>query len=170
MWRGGFHGHQHSVAKLALLNCGERNLRQLFRNGEVNTGQDEFLQAYKDFGTQQLHANLVSHFEEGFIVKLHLFQFESCRTQESSVTINRLSIGDAGDPGEQALQLLRERGPAREVAKTYAPARAQRAREFLSGTRLIWERTEGAFANDGVERVVRGGQAFGITPLKPYNR
>src|SRR5713101_8438999 len=118
MWRAGFHGHQNSVAKLALLNCGERPLRHLFGNREVNTGEDEFLQADKDFGAQQLHANLVSHFEESFIVQLHFFHFESCSAQEGSVAINRLSISNAGDPGEQAIQLLWERGSAREVAKT----------------------------------------------------
>jgi hypothetical protein len=116
-----FRGDQNRIAKLALLDCIERTVGHLFRGCEVHARLDESLKAEKDLRTDQRHTDLLNHLGAP-VVKLDFFQVESCRTQVISISFNRLGISDADDPGEQAIQLLGERGCAREVAQSCASA------------------------------------------------
>src|SRR6267378_1751157 len=60
-------------------------------------------------------------------MNLDFFQLESCRAQKIRIGIDRLSIGNASDPRKKAIQLLGQRRTAREVAKAYPSAWAEKA-------------------------------------------
>ena len=85
------------------MNRVERTLRQLLGVAEIYPRKSQFIQTYHDFSAQQFHADLLNHLGKGLVMKLDFFQLESCRTQVIRVGINRLSIGNTGDPRQKAI-------------------------------------------------------------------
>src|SRR5258708_29335075 len=101
-------------------------------------------------------------------MRLHTLNNQTCSAQVSGVTVDRLCIRDACDPGQQAIQFFRENGPARQIAEPNLATKPEHSRKFARSDGLVGKRAKRAFANDRIERGIRDRHQFRVRALKAH--
>ena len=95
--------HDDGIAQFAFLDRCERVSGKGLGNIQIEAGKTQFLQSRHDFGGEKARADLIYEFNEGSIMPLHDAHGKRGAGQQGRILRHRLRIGDAGNPGQEAL-------------------------------------------------------------------
>src|SRR5260370_21489498 len=118
------------MPQLSLLRRRHRTVCHSLRCSQINTGQFQFVQSRHDFGSQEFDANLIHHLLQRIIPLFDTLHGKASIPKQGCVPIHRLSIADARNPCEQAVQLGGECSLSGEIADAHVPSPAKHPKEF----------------------------------------